>query len=159
MVRFWDVRHDAAPLLELAGHDHWLWSVKYNRFHDELVLSASSDHTLGLWNAVRLAPTHPRAPAPRAPLLGRVVHPCHRGAWRFVLGDEMLPPPAVGATRCRSAHLRTRTTTTPTAPTVARRSLHAAKRATRTRAAMPSHSLCATGCLNATRQIWTRCVP
>lgn len=49
-MKFWDLRHARKPLLVLASaHSHWVWSVRYNRFHDQLVLSSSSDSTLALW--------------------------------------------------------------------------------------------------------------
>ena len=31
------------PLKTLSDHSHWVWSVRYNRFHDQLVLCGSSD--------------------------------------------------------------------------------------------------------------------
>lgn len=49
LLRFWDLRQSARPLLSLVAHSHWLWCVRYNRFHDQLVLSSSSDSTLALW--------------------------------------------------------------------------------------------------------------
>lgn len=48
-MKFWDLRHARKPLLALSAHSHWVWSVRYNRFHDQLVLSSSSDSTLALW--------------------------------------------------------------------------------------------------------------
>lgn len=49
-MKFWDLRHARKPLLALSSaHTHWVWSVRYNRFHDQLVLSSSSDSTLALW--------------------------------------------------------------------------------------------------------------
>lgn len=39
LVKFWDLRRSAAPVRALAGHAHWAVCVKYNRFHDQLVLS------------------------------------------------------------------------------------------------------------------------
>ncbi|TMW56733.1 hypothetical protein Poli38472_006743 [Pythium oligandrum] len=48
-MKFWDLRQAHKPLLSLTAHSHWLWSVRYNRFHDQLVLSSSSDATLALW--------------------------------------------------------------------------------------------------------------
>ncbi|OQR96716.1 hypothetical protein ACHHYP_13756 [Achlya hypogyna] len=62
-VKFWDLRKPQAALLTLAGHSHWytasrescldrlhrVWCVKYNRFHDQLVLSSSSDSVVNLW--------------------------------------------------------------------------------------------------------------
>ena len=34
----------------LSGHQHWIWAVRYNRYHDQLVVTASSDHSVTLWN-------------------------------------------------------------------------------------------------------------
>jgi WD40 repeat protein len=48
-MKFWDLRSPQKPLLNLNAHTHWVWSVRYNRFHDQLVLSSSSDTLLSLW--------------------------------------------------------------------------------------------------------------
>lgn len=37
------------PLLEFSKHTHWVWQARYSPFHDQLVLSASSDTQVGLW--------------------------------------------------------------------------------------------------------------
>jgi hypothetical protein len=37
-VMFWDARNLKAPIRTLAGHSHWVWSVKYNPFHDQLLM-------------------------------------------------------------------------------------------------------------------------
>ena len=42
-LRFWDIRNPRKPLAVRHDHSHWVWSVKYNQFHDQLVLSSSSD--------------------------------------------------------------------------------------------------------------------
>ncbi|KAJ3366526.1 Protein tssc1 [Allomyces javanicus] len=48
-VRYWDPRHAARPVLDDPGrHTHWVTHVQYNRFHDQLVLSASTDHAVHL---------------------------------------------------------------------------------------------------------------
>lgn len=39
MVKFWDTRRPDAPLLAMAMHSHWAWAVRYNPFHDQLLLS------------------------------------------------------------------------------------------------------------------------
>ena len=49
MVKFWDVRITAEPVKVLSGHAHWVMQTKYNPFHDQLVLSASSDTVASLW--------------------------------------------------------------------------------------------------------------
>lgn len=48
-MKFWDLRHVRTPLLALNAHSHWVSSVRYNRFHDQLVLSSSTDSTAALW--------------------------------------------------------------------------------------------------------------
>ncbi|CAK9294323.1 unnamed protein product [Gordionus sp. m RMFG-2023] len=43
-IRFWDARKPGSdPLLTLCDHTHWIWSVRFNPFHDQLVLSSGSD--------------------------------------------------------------------------------------------------------------------
>lgn len=34
---------------QLAGHTHWVWTVKYNPCHDQLLLSGGSDSVVNLW--------------------------------------------------------------------------------------------------------------
>uniref|UniRef100_A0A2R5LBL5 Putative wd repeat protein n=1 Tax=Ornithodoros turicata TaxID=34597 RepID=A0A2R5LBL5_9ACAR len=43
LAKFWDVRNPSSPVLVLDDHSHWVWSVRYNHFHDQLVLTSSSD--------------------------------------------------------------------------------------------------------------------
>ena len=63
LVKFWDLRmagqgrdqsgspsgRHHAPLRVLRGHTHWVRAVKYNPFHDQLVLTSGSDAAVGLW--------------------------------------------------------------------------------------------------------------
>ncbi|GAU99044.1 hypothetical protein RvY_10099 [Ramazzottius varieornatus] len=42
-VKLWDTRNTSSSLRVLADHSHWVWCVKYNPFHDQLILSSSSD--------------------------------------------------------------------------------------------------------------------
>lgn len=53
MIKFWDVRagKSKSPLkiLTAAHNEHWITSVKYNRFHDQLIASAGTDRTVNLW--------------------------------------------------------------------------------------------------------------
>ncbi len=42
-TRFWDIRAASKPLVQQSNHSHWVWSVHFNQFHDQLVLSSSSD--------------------------------------------------------------------------------------------------------------------
>eukprot|EP00057_Strongylocentrotus_purpuratus_P001609 XP_001200158.2 PREDICTED: protein TSSC1 [Strongylocentrotus purpuratus] len=50
-VKFWDVRNTEWPVMVQNDHSHWVWSVRYNQFHDQLVLSSSSDSRVILTNA------------------------------------------------------------------------------------------------------------
>lgn len=42
-VRFWDVRSSKEHVKEVKAHSHWVWRVRYNPFHDQLLLTAGSD--------------------------------------------------------------------------------------------------------------------
>ena len=42
-LRFWDIRNPKKAIAVRHDHSHWVWSVKYNQFHDQLILSSSSD--------------------------------------------------------------------------------------------------------------------
>lgn len=46
LLKCWDIRKGAEPLLTLSGHSHWATSACYNPSHDQLVLSGSTDHTV-----------------------------------------------------------------------------------------------------------------
>ncbi|XP_066999676.1 EARP-interacting protein homolog [Anabrus simplex] len=41
--KFWDVRNPSEPVVSRSDHSHWVWSIRYNHFHDQLVLTSSSD--------------------------------------------------------------------------------------------------------------------
>ncbi len=47
-TKFWDIRKPTEPLKTLSNHSHWVWSVRYNAFHDQLVLTCSSDNRVVL---------------------------------------------------------------------------------------------------------------
>lgn len=50
LLKFWDLRNPRIPLLTArGGHAHYTWNVKYNPFHDQLVLSTGTDSTVNLW--------------------------------------------------------------------------------------------------------------
>jgi len=54
-VKFWDVRNTKEPIKILnALHQHWIWSVKHNKLHDQLVITSSSDHQVKLWNVASI---------------------------------------------------------------------------------------------------------
>lgn len=54
-VKFWDVRHISEPVKTLEEHSHWVWSVRYNHSHDQLLLTASSDSRVILSNMVSIS--------------------------------------------------------------------------------------------------------
>ena len=54
-TRFWDVRNTGQPVLSMNNHSHWVWSVRYNLFHDQLLLTSSSDSRVVLIRAVSVA--------------------------------------------------------------------------------------------------------
>mmetsp|Transcript_13359 Transcript_13359/g.17303 ORF Transcript_13359/g.17303 Transcript_13359/m.17303 type:complete len:395 (+) Transcript_13359:91-1275(+) len=49
LIKIWDLRNPDKPIRMLAGHTHWCSSVKYNRFHDQLLLSGGTDSLVNLW--------------------------------------------------------------------------------------------------------------
>lgn len=54
-ANFWDLRQSSKPALRLQTHSHWIWSIRYNPFHDQLVLSAGSDARVVLMRAQSVA--------------------------------------------------------------------------------------------------------
>lgn len=50
-IRFWDIRKDNGYLCNFEEDSHWVLNVKYNRYHDQLVLSSSSSTYVTLWRA------------------------------------------------------------------------------------------------------------
>ncbi|XDV42610.1 hypothetical protein PO909_011240 [Leuciscus waleckii] len=54
-VKFWDVRHINEPVKSLEEHSHWVWSVRYNHSHDQLLLTGSSDSRVILSNMVSIS--------------------------------------------------------------------------------------------------------
>lgn len=54
-ANFWDLRRTSCPVLHLQPHTHWLWSIRYNPFHDQLVLSAGGDSRVALMRAQSIA--------------------------------------------------------------------------------------------------------
>lgn len=54
-TKFWDVRNSSQPLIVLSDHSHWVWSVRYNHFHDQLVLTSSSDSRVILTSLVSIS--------------------------------------------------------------------------------------------------------
>ncbi len=54
-VRFWDLRNPSQCLKILAKHTHWIWCARYNRYHDQLLMSSSSDCTITLWDIISMS--------------------------------------------------------------------------------------------------------
>lgn len=54
-ANFWDLRQTSSPVLHIQTHTHWIWSIRYNPFHDQLVLSAGSDARVILMRAQSVA--------------------------------------------------------------------------------------------------------
>lgn len=51
-LRLWDLRKPSSPLKTLGSHSHWVTGAKFNRFHDQLILSAGTDSSVALWSIV-----------------------------------------------------------------------------------------------------------
>ncbi|KAI7853632.1 WD40-repeat-containing domain protein [Circinella umbellata] len=54
-VRIWDVRQLDEPVMMVEGHTHWIWSVAFNKFHDQLLLTSGSDTVVNLHNVVSVS--------------------------------------------------------------------------------------------------------
>nr|XP_019607590.1 PREDICTED: protein TSSC1 isoform X6 [Rhinolophus sinicus] len=54
-VKFWDTRDVTEPVKTLEEHSHWVWNVRYNHSHDQLVLTGSSDSRVILSNMVSIS--------------------------------------------------------------------------------------------------------
>uniref|UniRef100_A0A5F4WII9 EARP and GARP complex-interacting protein 1 n=1 Tax=Callithrix jacchus TaxID=9483 RepID=A0A5F4WII9_CALJA len=54
-VKFWDTRNVTEPVKTLEEHSHWVWNVRYNHSHDQLVLTGSSDSRVMLSNMVSIS--------------------------------------------------------------------------------------------------------
>lgn len=42
-IKVWDCRMSKEAVFARNDHAHWVWSVRFNTFHDQLILSSSSD--------------------------------------------------------------------------------------------------------------------
>ncbi|KAI8342753.1 WD40-repeat-containing domain protein [Chlamydoabsidia padenii] len=51
-VNLWDLRQVDQPIAVVEGHTHWVWSVALNKFHDQLLLTSSSDTLVNLQNVI-----------------------------------------------------------------------------------------------------------
>ena len=47
-VKVWDARKLDRPMMEIFHHSHWIESVRYNKFHDQLLLTSSTDSLVNL---------------------------------------------------------------------------------------------------------------
>ncbi|KAI9206921.1 WD40-repeat-containing domain protein [Polychytrium aggregatum] len=54
-IRFWDLRKADVPVKQLNNHTHWIWSVAFNKFHDQLLLSSSSDSLVNLESIISIS--------------------------------------------------------------------------------------------------------
>ncbi|KAG1682467.1 EARP-interacting [Nymphon striatum] len=54
-TKFWDIRNTSESLLSISNHSHWVWKVRYNHFHDQLILTSSSDSRVILSNIASLS--------------------------------------------------------------------------------------------------------
>ena len=55
MLKVWDMRRFVSPLAVVEAHDHWISSIRFNPFHDQLMLSSSTDCTVKLWNLLAVS--------------------------------------------------------------------------------------------------------
>lgn len=69
LAKIWDLRRPMEPMTIIAGHSHWVTNVKYNRFHDQLILTAGTDSLVNLWSLVSISS------APLSDLEGNIYSP------------------------------------------------------------------------------------
>lgn len=50
-IKIWDCRKCKKPVFARNDHVHWVWCVRFNTFHDQLLLSSSSDGKVLLTSA------------------------------------------------------------------------------------------------------------
>lgn len=43
MLKIWDIRNSKEAVFKRNDHQHWIFSVRFNTFHDQLILTSSSD--------------------------------------------------------------------------------------------------------------------
>ncbi|KAF7273213.1 hypothetical protein GWI33_014065 [Rhynchophorus ferrugineus] len=54
-VKIWDFRQTNQPVYARNEHSHWVWCVRFNHFHDQLILTASSDARVLLSSAASVS--------------------------------------------------------------------------------------------------------
>ncbi|CAG9570928.1 unnamed protein product [Danaus chrysippus] len=42
-LNIWDYRNGKEPIFTRTDHSHWVWTVRYNTYHEQLLLTGSSD--------------------------------------------------------------------------------------------------------------------
>lgn len=56
IIKFWDARKASEPVQILRdGHQHWVTRARFNPFHDQLVVSSSTDGSVCLWRATSVS--------------------------------------------------------------------------------------------------------
>ncbi|XP_059473625.1 EARP-interacting protein homolog [Neocloeon triangulifer] len=53
--KFWDIRKTSSPVVTRADHSHWVWCIRFNHFHDQLVLTSSTDSRVILLSAASIS--------------------------------------------------------------------------------------------------------
>jgi len=46
----WDLRKPSDPVVKVSSHSHWVWQARFNPYHEQLLLTSSSDSLVQLWN-------------------------------------------------------------------------------------------------------------
>ncbi|KAG5881139.1 hypothetical protein JTB14_020842 [Gonioctena quinquepunctata] len=54
-MKIWDFRQTSMPVFSRSDHSHWVWCVRFNHFHDQLLLTASSDARVLLSSAASVS--------------------------------------------------------------------------------------------------------
>ena len=54
LVHIHDIRKPSSPLVILQQHSHWVQSVRYNQFHDQLILTCSTED-VALWSVASVS--------------------------------------------------------------------------------------------------------
>jgi len=54
-IRIWDLKKPDKCLMQFDDESHWTNCVKYNRFHDQLLLSGSSSTFVSLYRATSVS--------------------------------------------------------------------------------------------------------
>ncbi|XP_023012429.1 EARP-interacting protein homolog [Leptinotarsa decemlineata] len=54
-LKIWDFRQTSMPVFSRSDHSHWIWCVRFNHFHDQLILTSSSDARVLLSSAASVS--------------------------------------------------------------------------------------------------------